>query len=129
MKYAKSKLTGDEQHFYATQPVGLQFQHRQEISVCANSIKEYLDSLNKQYALIHSEQALKTAIVQNGPCFAGLYKRDGEKFWEGGRIQDYAIVTILGWNEHGFVIYYNDKTYVLPYTRFNLLLEIWTLLV
>ncbi len=112
----KSQLTGDEKHFYKTQPVGQSFSYRSgEIynqgsdpicaacAVCAFlnwrypdkdfnpweifrnaggtsegiSFKDILSYLRKegliqQYALIHSDMALKTAIRINGPCLGAL---------------------------------------------------------
>lgn len=179
--YVKSKLTGNEDHFYATQPVSLQFQHRLGEAfnqgsdpICAacatttflnwNYPKENWDPWNlfklaggnsqgvsfidvlsylkdkkiiRNYALVHSEVALKTAILLNGPCLGALNVLNSNscKFWDGGRLEGGHGIAIVGWNQDGFIIrnswgndWCSQGNTVLPYNRFNMFLEIWTII-
>ena len=176
----KSKLTGDEHHFYKTQPVDSNFmysifdtidQGKDPIcAACAATVflkwnynkdfnyynlfdnaggtKEgisfiqmlkYLRSkgLIMEYALVHSEQALKTAITINGPCLAGMTVRDSKKsnFWDGTKQEGMHGVAIIGWNDKGFIIknswgddWGKHGTTILPHERFSEFKEIWTVI-
>ena len=146
----KSELTGDEKHFYKSQPVGQAFSHRIDLTydqgndpICAacaactflnwrfpdkrwdpwelfrkvggtsegTSFKNILSYLREkgiiqQYALIHSEQPLKTAIRVNGPCLGALnvYNSKGCNFWDGIRCEGGHGIAITGWHNDDFLI-------------------------
>lgn len=180
--YIKSELTGNEQHFYTTQPVSLQFQHKLSDAVnqgadpicaaCAittflnwefpdrgywdpkelfyraggtsegitfKDILHFLKQKNiiRNYALVHSEMALKTAILLNGPCLGALNIKNSDscQFWEGNKLVGGHGIAIIGWNRDGFIIrnswgndWCNHGNTILPYNRFNMFLEIWTII-
>lgn len=92
-----------------------------------------------EVGFIPSEQFLKPAIIANGPCFGALpvYNSESDEFWKknGGKIEGWHAVTIVGWNEQGYIIRnswgvsFADKGYVtLPYSDFYNFREIWTIL-
>lgn len=83
--------------------------------------------------------ALKAAIIANGPCFGALpvFDPDCNQFWKrtGSPLQGWHSVTIVGWNEEGYIIRnswgvgYGDKGYMtLPYADASNFKEIWTIL-
>lgn len=93
--------------------------------------------LIREYALVHSEQALKTAITINGPCLAGMTVRDSKKsnFWDGTKQEGMHGVAIIGWNDKGFIIknswgddWGKHGTTILPHERFSEFKEIWTVI-
>lgn len=178
----KSELTGDEQHFYTSQPIGQSFSCRIDkvydqgsdpiCAACAactflnwrypekgywdpwelfrrvggtsegTSFKNILSYLKEkgviqQYALVHSEQPLKTAIRVNGPCLGALnvYNSDNCNFWDGQRCEGGHGIAITGWNNDNFIIqnswgtnWCKGGTTVIPGTRFNLFKELWTII-
>lgn len=177
----KSELTGDEKHFYTSQPVGSKFTHsvgevinQEEDPICAAcavctflnwrfpdkywnpqeifksaggtqdgiSFKEILSYLRKkgiiqEYALIHSEQALRTAIRVNGPCLGALnvYNSNNCNFWDGEKSEGGHGISLIGWHNDDFIIRnsWGDKwckggNTSLPGNRFNLLKEMWTII-
>ena len=177
----KSELTGDEKHFYKSQPVGQSFSHRIDLTydqgndpICAacavctflnwkfpdkrwdpwelfrkvggtsegTSFKNILSYLKEkgiiqQYALIHSEQPLKTAIRINGPCLGALnvYNSRGCNFWDGQRCEGGHGIAITGWKDDDFLIqnswgtdWCKGGTTILPGNRFNLFKELWTVI-
>ena len=177
----KSELTGDEQHFYTSQPIGQAFFHKiDEIydqgsdPICAAcavctflnwrypdkswdpwklfrevggtsegiSFKKLLAHLREkgviqQYALIHSEQPLRTAIRINGPCLGALnvYNSNNCDFWEGRRLEGGHGISLTGWKDGDFIIqnswgdnWCKQGSTFLPYNRFNLLMEMWTII-
>lgn len=88
---------------------------------------------------ISSESLLKAAIIANGPCFGALpvYDPDKPEFWKrnGGKNQGWHSITIVGWDENGYIIRnswgvgYADKGYVLlPYSDVHNFRELWTIL-
>lgn len=92
-----------------------------------------------QVGLITNTELLKHAIIANGPCFGALpvYDPDTDKFWKrtGSPVQGWHSITIVGWNEEGFIIRnswgvgYADKGYItLPYADANSFRELWTIL-
>ena len=176
----KSNLTGDEKHFYTTQPLGQQFVHGTDriydqgsdpiCAACAVcnylnwrypdkdwdpwdlfyaaggtaegiSFKELLQYLRRkgiiqEYALVHSEQPLKTAIRINGPCLGALnvYNSDHCNFWDGKRLEGGHGISVVGWKDDDFIIQnsWGDRwcksgNTILPSNRFNLFLELWTI--
>ncbi len=177
----KSELTGDEKHFYKSQPVGQSFSHRIDLTydqgsdpICAacavctflswrfpdkkwdpwelfrkvggtsegTSFKNILSYLKEkgiiqQYALIHSEQPLKTAIRVNGPCLGALnvYNSNSCNFWDGNNLEGGHGISLIGWHNEDFIIRnsWGDKwckggNTSLPGNRFNLLQEMWTII-
>ena len=88
---------------------------------------------------IPNEQYLKTALIANGPCFGALpvYDSEADQFWKktGGKIEGWHSITIVGWDEKGYIIRnswgvgFADRGYVvLPYSDFYNFREIWTIL-
>jgi len=82
---------------------------------------------------------LKAAIIANGPCFGSLpvYDPDSTTFWKrnGSPLQGWHAITIVGWNETGWIIRnswgvgYGDRGYViLPYDDEKSFRELWTIL-
>ena len=82
---------------------------------------------------------LKAAIIANGPCFGALpvYDPDSNTFWKrtGSKLQGWHSITIVGWNEKGYIIRnswgvgYGDKGYeVVPYEEESSFKELWTIL-
>jgi hypothetical protein len=106
------------------------------------SYKELLQYLRKkgiiqEYALIHSEQALKTAIRVNGPCLGALnvYNSNNCNFWEGTRLEGGHGISLTGWRDDDFIIqnswgedWCKQGATLLPSNRFNLLIEMWTII-
>lgn len=92
-----------------------------------------------QYALVGSVQALKQALVLNGPCAAGLpvYSNNAD-FWtkNGNRMQGGHCILFVGYNKDGFIIRnswgekYGNRGYaVLPYSDFaDAVFECWTII-
>lgn len=102
------------------------------------NVFEYLKSqkLINDYAIIGSEQALKTAILLNGPCIGALpVYNNSETFWKGSSLQGGHAIAITGWDTDGFIIRnswgglwgYNGYT-ILPYEDINRFYELWTLI-
>lgn len=95
------------------------------------------EGLIQEYAMIHSELPLKTAIRVNGPCLGALMVRDTNRpdFWEGENSLGLHGVAIIGWDDKGFIIQ-NSWGYewgkrgltTIPYNRFNLFKELWTVI-
>ena len=175
----ESELTGNEEVFNKTQPVGETFKYKISniidqgsepiCSTCSTSVfldwnynKEfdyyslfrkaggtsaglsYTNLLNylrkkgliQEYALVHSEIPLKTAITINGPCLGVLMVRDSNRpdFWEGKNSIGLHGVAIIGWDDKGFIIqnswgdnWGNRGLTTLPYNRFNEFKELWTI--
>ena len=92
-----------------------------------------------QVGYIPNINALKAALIANGPCFGALpvYDPDCNQFWKrnGSPVQGWHSITIVGWNEDGFIIRnswgvaYGDKGYMtLPYAEASNFKELWTIL-
>ncbi len=106
------------------------------------SFKEILQYLRKkgviqEYALIHSEQALKTAIRVNGPCLGALnvYDSNSCSFWDGRKLEGGHGISLIGWKGDDFIIqnswgegWCKQGVTLLPSNRFNLLQEMWTII-
>lgn len=93
----------------------------------------------EEYALIRSVIQLKDALFVNGPCFGALpVYNDRADFWnkmEGDGFYGYHAISIVGYNEDGFIIRnswgtgFADRGYTtLKYCDFPKLLEIWTVM-
>jgi len=96
---------------------------------------EYLkrEKAIREYGTVGSELALKTAVLMNGPCAAGMVVRDGSKreFWEGGQSLGGHAVAVIGWTAEGFLIRNSwGKAYgefaVMP--DFGQFTELWTMI-
>ena len=92
-----------------------------------------------QVGYIPNINALKAALIANGPCFGALpvYDPDCNQFWKrnGSPVQGWHSITMVGWNEDGFIIRnswgvaYGDKGYMtLPYAEASNFKELWTIL-
>ena len=93
----------------------------------------------KSYAKVNSMISLKYALVMNGPCLGALavYSDDCD-FWNkksGQRLMGYHAISIVGFNDDGFIIRnswgtsFCDNGYtVIPYEEFNKFLELWTIM-
>jgi len=93
----------------------------------------------KTYGKIDNVNDLKFALIANGPCFGALpvYSDDCD-FWkkkDGYRLKGYHAISIVGYNEDGFVIRnswgtsFCDNGYTtIKYSDFKVLLEIWTVI-
>jgi hypothetical protein len=101
------------------------------------STKEGVETIDR-YATIGSIICLKQALILNGPCVGALPVYDSRvtEFWDSayGDYQGGHAVTIVGYNEDGFIIRnswgrsYGDNGYsVIPYDDFNKFMEIWTI--
>jgi hypothetical protein len=88
---------------------------------------------------VSSTTLLKAVLIANGPCFGALpvYDTDTDYFWKrtGSPIQGWHSITIVGWNEEGYIIRnswgvsFGDRGYItLPYSDVNSFREIWTIL-
>ena len=88
------------------------------------------------YAKVNSIDSLKSALISNGPCCAGLMIKDMKRpdFWNGNKNYGGHAVLIVGYNKNGFIIRnswgksFADEGYtVIPYNEFNKIIEIWTI--
>ena len=88
---------------------------------------------------ISSEVLLKAAIIANGPCFGALpvYDPEADQFWKknGAKNQGWHSITIVGWDEKGYIIRnswgvgFADRGYVtLPYSDVYNFRDLWTIL-
>lgn len=90
-----------------------------------------------KYAKINSEEALKYALIANGPCIGALpvYDFDKNEFWEdSSEFEGYHAVAIIGYNTKGFIIrnswgesFGNNGNITIPYNS-EKFLELWTIL-
>ena len=92
----------------------------------------------KEYALIRNSFDLMTAIVMNGPCVGALpVYNDRDEFWKsnpGDCFCGYHAISIVGYNEEGFIIrnswgtgFGSNGYTILKYEEFNKMLEVWTI--
>lgn len=93
----------------------------------------------KEYALVKSIEALRGAIVMNGPCVGALpVYSDRPEFWNrlpGDGFYGYHAISIVGYNQDGFIIrnswgtgFANGGYTTLKYEEFTKLLEVWTVI-
>ena len=91
------------------------------------------------YGKINTVKDLKFALIANGPCFGALpVYSDNCDFWikkNGQTLQGYHAISIIGYNETGFIIrnswgtsFCENGNTVIKYDDFNILLEIWTIM-
>lgn len=92
-----------------------------------------------EVGFIPNETMLKAALVANGPCFGALpvYDSESNEFWKrsGGKPEGYHSVTIVGWDDKGYIIRnswgvsFADRGYViLPFSDAQNFRELWTIL-
>jgi hypothetical protein len=91
------------------------------------------------YAMIKDIVSLKKALIMNGPCVGALpvYSWDCD-FWvkkRGYRLDGYHAISIVGFNEDGFIIrnswgkeFCSDGYTLIEYENFKDLLEVWTII-
>jgi hypothetical protein len=93
-----------------------------------------------EYAMIKNGGALKLALIMNGPCFGALPVYNGrDEFWKSGPgdcFCGYHAISIVGYNEEGFIIRnswgtnFGDKGYsILKYEDYSKLIEVWTIVI
>lgn len=91
-----------------------------------------------EYAMIKNLSALKVALLMNGPCLGALpVYNDRPEFWNkrnGDGFYGYHAISIVGYNEDGFIIRnswgtsFGDWGYtVIKYEDYPKLLEVWTI--
>lgn len=88
------------------------------------------------YYIIPSLMVAKIAIIMNGPLIAGLpvYNSNRVDFWNGKLLEGYHAVSLIGYNENGFILRnswgkdygYNGYS-ILNYSDFNKIIELWTI--
>lgn len=92
-----------------------------------------------EYAMVRSLEALRGALVMNGPCVGALpVYSDRPEFWNklpGDGFFGYHAISIVGYNQEGFIIrnswgssFANGGYTILKYEEFNKLLEVWTII-
>lgn len=114
------------------------------------TFKEALNFLKKQgvksdhgklriekYAMVKSELGLKHALLLNGPCVGGVYVKNptAQDFWNGNENLGGHAISIVGYNQYGFIIrnswgtrYGKNGYWVIRYEDFNKILECWTII-
>lgn len=92
-----------------------------------------------EYSMIKGVPLLKAALFMNGPCVGALpVYNDTPEFWRqrsGDRLVGYHAISIVGYDEEGFIIRnswgtsFGEKGYTKILNEdFSILLEIWTIL-
>lgn len=93
----------------------------------------------QSYGMVKSIEDLKYALVMNGPCVGALPVYSSEwDFWrskKGRRLEGYHAISLVGYNDIGFVIRnswgsdFGDNGYsVIPFEEFRSFIEIWTIM-
>ena len=93
----------------------------------------------KEYALIRNAEALKMALIMNGPCVGALpVYSDRPEFWNkmpGDGFYGYHAISLAGYNDEGFIIrnswgqlFANSGYTTIKFEDFGKLLEIWTII-
>lgn len=93
----------------------------------------------KEYALIRSVEALKSALIMNGPCVGALpVYSDRPEFWNkmpGDGFYGYHAISLVGYNSEGFIIrnswgtsFGNFGYTTISFEDFGKLLEVWTII-
>ncbi len=91
-----------------------------------------------EYAMVRNMISLKNALFMNGPCVGALpvfnFEADFWKQHDWDSFQGYHAISIVGYDDKGFIIRnswgtsFGDKGYTtIPYSEFNNLLEVWTI--
>ena len=93
----------------------------------------------KEYALIRNIDALKAALIMNGPCVGALpVYSDRPEFWNkmpGDGFYGYHAISLVGYNNDGFIIrnswgtgFANSGYTTIMFEDFGKLLEVWTII-
>lgn len=90
----------------------------------------------KRYAIVGSEIAAKNAILSNGILMIALpVKSMNNDFWNGNDELGGHAVSLVGWNNDGFILrnswgtsYGNLGYYNFPYSDFDKIIESWILI-
>ena len=93
----------------------------------------------KEYALIRNVDALKAALIMNGPCVGALpVYSDRPEFWNkmpGDGLYGYHAISLVGYNNDGFIIrnswgtgFGNSGYTTIMFEDFGKLLEVWTII-
>ena len=92
----------------------------------------------ERYAMVKTIQALKHALLLNGPCIGGMFVRSTGKspeFWNGKENHGGHAIAIIGYNKEGFIIrnswgksYGNNGYAIIKYQDFDKILECWTII-
>lgn len=90
----------------------------------------------KRYAIVGSEIAAKNAILSNGVLMIALpVKSMNNDFWNGNDELGGHAVSLVGWNNDGFILknswgtsYGNLGYYNFPYSDFDKIIESWILI-
>ena len=93
----------------------------------------------KEYAMIRNAEALKSALIMNGPCVGALpVYSDRPEFWNkmpGDGFYGYHAISIVGYSNDGFIIrnswgtgFANSGYTTIKFEEFNKLLEVWTII-
>ena len=91
----------------------------------------------ERYMMIKTIDALKQALLLNGPCVGGLIIKDNKKidFWNGNQNYGGHAIAIVGYNKQGFIIrnswgnsYGTNGYALLKYNDFEKILECWTII-
>jgi len=94
------------------------------------------------YAMVRSAMALKSAIVENGPCLIALpvfgsYDYIPDEFWkeENGQSMGGHAVCVVGYTDKGFIIrnswgrsFGTNGHVLLKYDDYKYVIEAWTIL-
>lgn len=93
----------------------------------------------ESYAKVNSYLLLRQSIIVNGPCLCALpvYNSGIDDFWnpESGHLDGYHAVSVVGYNNDGFILrnswgynYGMNGYSFLPLSDFNKIIELWTIL-
>jgi hypothetical protein len=93
----------------------------------------------KEYALVKGAEALKIALLMNGPCVGALpVYSDRPEFWNrmaGDGFYGYHAISLVGYNSEGFIIRnswgtgFGKSGYTtIKFEDFGKLLEVWTII-
>lgn len=93
----------------------------------------------KEYAMIRNAEALKSALIMNGPCVGALpVYSDRPEFWNkmpGDSFYGYHAISIVGYSNDGFIIrnswgtgFANSGYTTIKFEEFSKLLEVWTII-
>lgn len=93
----------------------------------------------REYAMVRNPEALKAALVMNGPCVGALpVYSDRAEFWNrmpGDGFYGYHAISIAGYNDEGFIIrnswgtsFARSGYTTIKFEEFTKLLEVWTII-
>lgn len=92
----------------------------------------------KVFSRVGTQESLKEAIIANGPCALGMIVRDTENpsFWKGSTTMPIGhAVAVIGYTKDSFIIknswgysYGESGLWYLPFSEFNAVREVWTII-